>query len=66
MGAPSDWGAETLQNSPAQVLATVLISAVYYAMYVVFAVRWHRFYLLDERRSVFSEILAARNWRFLG
>ncbi len=66
MGEPSGWGAETLQDSPAHVLATVLITVVYYAMYPVFAVRWHRFFLLDERKSVFSEILAARNWRFLG
>ena len=42
------------------------LEAAYYAMYAVFAVRWHRFYLLDERESVFSEFLAARNWRFLG
>ena len=66
MGEPSGWGAETLQDSPAHVLATVLITVFYYAMYPVFAVRWHRFFLLDERKSVFSEILAARNWRFLG
>ena len=66
MGEPSGWSAESFQESPAHALANVLISGVYYAMHVVFAVRWHRFYLLDERRSVFSEILAARNWRFLG
>ena len=66
MGEPSGWGAETLRLSPAYVVATVLISVVYYAMFLAFAVRWHRFYLLDERESVFSEILAPRNWRFLG
>ena len=47
-------------------VAYVALSAAYWAMYAVFAVRWHRFYLLDERESVFSEFLAARNWRFLG
>ncbi len=44
----------------------IVLLAAPIAMYVLFAVRWHRFFLLDERESVFSEILAARNWRFLG
>jgi hypothetical protein len=44
----------------------VALSAASWAMYIVFAVRWHRFFLLDERESVFSDILAMRNWRFLG
>ena len=69
LGERLGWGAETLQRSPAYpayVVATVLIFVVYFAMFLAFAVRWHRFYLLDERESVFSEILAARNWRFLG
>ena len=66
LGEPAGWGAETLRLSPPYILANVLIGVIYYAMYIVFAVRWHRFYLLDERVSVFSEILAARNWRFLG
>jgi hypothetical protein len=35
-------------------------------MYVLFAVRWHRLYLLEERHGVFTEVFAARNWRFLG
>ncbi|MCH8198102.1 MAG: hypothetical protein IH904_08465 [Proteobacteria bacterium] len=52
--------------SVADWVAYVALSAAYWAMYAVFAVRWHRFYLLDERESVFSEFLAARNWRFLG
>ena len=53
-------------RSLADWVAYVALSAAYWAMYAVFAVRWHRFYLLDERESVFSEFLAARNWRFLG
>ena len=44
----------------------IVLLAASLAMYAVFAVRWHRFFLLDERESVFGEILAARNWRFLG
>ena len=44
----------------------IVFLAASLAMYAVFAVRWHRFFLLDERESVFGEILAARNWRFLG
>ena len=42
------------------------LEAANWAMYLVFAVRWHRFFLLDEHESVFSGIFAARNWRFLG
>jgi hypothetical protein len=66
MGERLGWGAETLQVSPAYVAVNILFSIIFYAMFLFFAVRWHRFYLLDERESVFSEILAARNWRFLG
>ncbi len=44
----------------------IVFLAASLAMYAVFAVRWHRFFLLDERESVLGEILAARNWRFLG
>ncbi len=53
MGEPSGWGAETLQDSPAHVLATVLISVVYYAMYPVFAVRWH---------ATFTNFARSRRW----
>ena len=52
--------------SVADWVTYIALSAASWAMYLVFAVRWHRFFLLDERESVFSEILAARNWRFLG
>ncbi len=65
VGGRSGWGAETLQHSPAYVVANILFAVVFFAMYIVFVVRWHRFFLLDDRESVFSEILAARNWRFL-
>ncbi|MCH8198101.1 MAG: hypothetical protein IH904_08460 [Proteobacteria bacterium] len=51
--------------SLADWMADIALEAAYWAMYAVFAVRWHRFFLLDERESVFSEFLAARNWRFL-
>ena len=44
----------------------IVLSAAGWAMYIVFAVRWHRFFLLDERESVFSDVLGARNWRFIG
>ena len=44
----------------------IALSAISWAMYAVFAVRWHRFFLLNERESVFSDVLGARNWRFLG
>ena len=35
-------------------------------MYAVFAVRWHRFFLLDERKNVFIGIFSSRDWRFFG
>ena len=54
-------------NAPvADWVTYVALEAVSWAMYAVFAVRWHRFFLLDERESVFSDVLGARNWRFLG
>ena len=65
MGESSVWETETLGDSPAHDLATVLKSLVSFAIDLVFAVRWHRFFLLNERKSVFSDILAARNWRFM-
>lgn len=43
-----------------------MLTFAYYAMSIVLAVRWHRFVLLDDRDSLFTEILAARNWRYLG
>ncbi len=43
----------------------IVLLAAPIAMYVLFAVRWHRFFLLEERESVFSEIFAARDWRFI-
>ena len=52
--------------SVADWVTYLALSAASWAMYAVFSVRWHRFFLLDERESVFSEILVARNWRFLG
>ena len=59
-------GAEAMEFSPARFVETTLISLPSYAMYVLFAVRWHRLYLLEERHGVFTEVFAARNWRFLG
>ncbi len=53
-------------RSGADWVIYIVLLAASIAMYIVFAVRWHRFFLLDERESVFGEILAARNWRFLG
>ena len=44
----------------------VALTAISWAMHALFAVRWHRFFLLGERESVFSDVLGARNWRFLG
>ena len=44
----------------------IALTAISWAMHAVFAVRWHRFFLLNERESVFSDVLGARNWRFLG
>ncbi len=43
-----------------------LASAIAVTVYAVFAVRWHRFFLLDEVESVFTEIFSRRNWVFLG
>ena len=57
---------EALEFSPAIFVEITLISLPSFAMYVLFAVRWHRFYLLDERHGVFTEVFAVRNWRFLG
>ncbi len=59
-------GTEAMEFNPARLVETTLISLPSYAMYVLFAVRWHRFYLLEERHGVFTEVLAVRNWRFLG
>ncbi len=59
-------GAEAMEFSPARFVETTLISLPSYAMYVLFAVRWHRLYLLEERHGVFTEVFAVRNWRFLG
>ena len=59
-------GTEVMEFSLARFVAIKLSSLPSYAMYVLFAVRWHRFYLLDERHGVFTEVLAVRNWRFLG
>ena len=66
MGAGMGAGTEVMEFSLARFVATKLISLPSYAMYVLFAVRWHRFYLLDERHGVFTEVLTGRNWRFLG
>ena len=52
--------------SVADWVVYIALEAAYWAMYAVFAVRWHRFFLLDERESVFSDVLGARNWHFLG
>ena len=59
-------GPESMEFSLARFVAIKLISLPSYAMYVLFAVRWHRFYLLEERHGVFTEVIAVRNWRFLG
>ena len=59
-------GMEAMEFSLARFVAIKLISLPSYAMYVLFAVRWHRFYLLEERQGVFTEVIAVRNWRFLG
>ncbi len=60
-----DMGGEE-DPSVVEWVASIGLEAPSMAMYAVFAVRWHRFFLHDDRESVFSEILAARNWRFLG
>ena len=52
--------------SVADWVTYITLIAISWAIYAVFAVRWHRFFLLDERESVFSEVFVARNWRFLG
>ncbi len=59
-------GTEAMEFNPARLVETTLISLPSYAMYVLFAVRWHRFYLLEERHGLFTEVFAVRNWRFLG
>ena len=59
-------GPEAMEFSLLRYVETTLISLPSYAMYVLFAVRWHRFYLLEERHGVFTEVFAVRNWRFLG
>ena len=69
VGMTSVYGIELVsqQDDPVgHMMAHQALSSPVYAMYVVFAVRWHRFFLLDDREGFFSEILAARNWRFLG
>ncbi len=54
-------------NAPvADWVSYLALSAASWAMYIVFAVRWHRFFLLNERESVFTHVLGMRNWRFLG
>ena len=40
------------------MLTTMLEPIILYAMSAVFAVRWHRFFLLDERDGVFTEVFA--------
>ncbi len=65
-GGRSSWEAETWQQSPAYVVANILFGVLFCAMVLVFVVRWHRFFLLDERESVFANLFASRNWRFLG
>ena len=52
--------------SVADWVAYAALEAVSLAVYAVFAVRWHRFFLHDDRESVFSEIFSARDWRFIG
>ena len=44
----------------------IVLEAGSLAMYAVFAVRWHRFFLLGEHESVFIGIFSPRDWRFLG
>ncbi len=44
----------------------IALGAVSLAMYAVFAVRWHRFFLLGEHEGVFIGIFSPRDWRFLG
>ena len=53
-------------SSVADWVTYISLEAISLAMYAVFAVRWHRFYLLDECESVLTDVLGARNWRFLG
>ncbi len=53
-------------RSLADWVTYLALTAASWAMYAVFAVRWHRFYLLGERESVFTDVLGTRNWRFLG
>ena len=53
-------------RSLADWVSYLALSAASWAMYIVFAVRWHRFFLLNERESVFTHVLEMRNWRFLG
>jgi hypothetical protein len=52
--------------SVADWVTHIALEAASLAVYAVFAVRWHRFFLHDDRESVFSEIFSARDWRFLG
>ncbi len=59
-------GTEAMEFSLARFAESTLLSLPSYAMYVLFAVRWHRLYLLKERSSLFAEAFAARNWLFLG
>ena len=47
-------------------LTDIALEGVSLAVYAVFAVRWHRFFLLGEHESVFIGIFSPRDWRFLG
>ncbi len=51
-----------LTEMGAEESRSISLFAISWAMYAVFAVRWHRFFLLNER---VSDDLGARNWRFL-
>lgn len=44
----------------------LLSNLIYYLAYALFAVRWHRLVLLDDRGGVFTEPLAKRNFLFFG
>ena len=51
-----------LTEMGAEESRSISLFAMSWAMYAVFAVRWHRFFLLNER---VSDDLGARNWRFI-
>ncbi len=46
------------------VAMSLLANLIYYLAYALFAVRWHRLVLLDDRGGVFTEPLAKRNFLF--